>query len=151
MKPATLSPDDTRLLGLFKALANPVRFRMVRYMVDHPQCITGELAEFADLAQSTTSQHLAVLREAGLVRGTLEGPATCYCLDPATLAWFREHVDRLAEQLAADCCPPADGIGLPAAAGAGTASDAAAGGETAAGGTAGDASAAAAQRPRTRA
>ena len=65
--------------------------------------ITGELAASAGLAQSTTSQHLAVLRDAGLVCGTIEGPATCYCLDLATLAWFRDRVGGLAEQLAAGC------------------------------------------------
>jgi ArsR family transcriptional regulator, arsenate/arsenite/antimonite-responsive transcriptional repressor len=108
MKPVALATDDARLLALFKALANPVRYRMVRYMVDHPQCITGELADFADLAQSTASQHLAVLRAAGLVQGAVEGPATCYCLDVATLAWFRERVDGLAEQLAAASCCTSD-------------------------------------------
>jgi ArsR family transcriptional regulator, arsenate/arsenite/antimonite-responsive transcriptional repressor len=106
MTSATLAPDETRLLGIFKALSNPVRFRMLRYMVEHPQCITGELAAFTDLAQSTTSQHLQVLREAGLVQGTVDGPATCYCLDLDTLAWFRDRVDEVAGQLYASCCPP---------------------------------------------
>jgi ArsR family transcriptional regulator, arsenate/arsenite/antimonite-responsive transcriptional repressor len=103
--PTEMTAEDARLLALFKALGNPVRYRMVRYMVDHPQCITGELAAFADLAQSTASQHLAVLRDAGLVQGVVAGPATCYCLDLATLAWFRDRVNSLAEHLAAACCP----------------------------------------------
>ena len=72
---ATLTTDEERLLAIFKALSNPVRFRMVRYMVEHPHCITGDLVEFADLAQSTVSQHLKVLRESGLVCGEVEGPA----------------------------------------------------------------------------
>ena len=107
MKPVSMAADDARLLGIFKALANPVRYRMVQHMVAHPQCITGELAAFADLAQSTTSQHLAVLREAGLVRGSVEGPAMCYCLNLDALAWFRDRVGALADQLTAGCCEDA--------------------------------------------
>lgn len=101
--PITLTQDEERLLQICKALANPIRYKLVRYMVEHPQCITGELVEFADLAQSTVSQHLKVLREAGLVRGESEGPATCYCLNPATLQWFKEQVEQVAQQLT-ECC-----------------------------------------------
>ena len=113
MKPVALTPDDERLLAVFRALANPVRFRMVQHMVEHPQCITGELAEFSDLAQSTTSRHLAVLRDAGLVRGTIEGTARCYCLEVSTLEWFRERVAAWANQLArgsevGTTCVPSD-------------------------------------------
>ena len=90
---------------MLRALANPIRFRMMRYMVDHPQCITGDLVQFADLAQSTVSQHLSVLRDSGLVAGTVAGPATCYCLDTKALAWFREQINRTAERLSAACCP----------------------------------------------
>ena len=106
MKQTTLAADDDRLVAIFKALSNPVRFRMLRYMVEHPQCITGDLVAFAGLAQSTTSQHLQVLREAGIVQGMVEGPATCYCLDLDTLGWFRDRVDEVAGQLYASCCPP---------------------------------------------
>lgn len=105
MKRVALSPEDARLLALFRALSNPIRFRMVQHMVDHPQCITEDLADFAELAQSTTSQHLAVLRDAGLVSGTFEGTARCYCLDTETLAWFRDRVSGWADRLAACCVP----------------------------------------------
>jgi ArsR family transcriptional regulator, arsenate/arsenite/antimonite-responsive transcriptional repressor len=103
MVQATLTPDEARLIQMFKALSHPIRYKMVRYMVENPNCITGDLVAFADLAQSTVSQHLKVLREAGLVCGEIEGPATSYCLDFKTLQWFREQVDEVAEQLVA-CC-----------------------------------------------
>ncbi len=105
MSTTTLAAEDTRLLIIFKALSNPTRYRMVRFMVEHPQCITGDIAVFSGLAQATTSQHLAVLREAGLVQGITEGPATCYCLDLDTLTWFRNRVHEVADQLAGGCCP----------------------------------------------
>ncbi|MBI3977671.1 MAG: winged helix-turn-helix transcriptional regulator [Chloroflexi bacterium] len=104
MKPVTLSADDERLIKICKALGNPIRFKMVRYMVENPQCITGEIVDFAGLAQSTVSQHLKVLRDAGIVRGEIEGPATCYCLNLATLQWFLAHVNDVARQFALSCC-----------------------------------------------
>jgi ArsR family transcriptional regulator len=104
MKPISLPSDDERMVTIFKALGNPVRYGMLRYLVEHPQCITGDLVVFAGLAQSTVSQHLKVLRDAGLIRGEIEGPATCYCLDEATLSWFKAKVNQLIGQLTAGCC-----------------------------------------------
>lgn len=100
----TLTTDEARLVDIFKALSNPIRYRMVQYMVEHPMCITGELVTFVDLAQSTVSQHLKVLRDSGLVRGEIEGPATCYCLDDTTLRWFQAKVLEVTNQFAARCC-----------------------------------------------
>ena len=105
MTTPVLTPDEEKLVKIFKALSNPIRFKMVRYMVEHPQCITGDLVEFAGLAQSTVSQHLKVLRESGLVHGEIEGPATCYCLDPDTLRWFQRQVNQFTQELALACCP----------------------------------------------
>jgi ArsR family transcriptional regulator, arsenate/arsenite/antimonite-responsive transcriptional repressor len=105
MKTISLTADEARLIQIFKALSNPVRYRMVRYMVEHPQCITGDIVAFADLAQSTVSQHLKVLREAGLVCGEIDGPATSYCLNLETLNWFEAKVREVKDQLvAAACC-----------------------------------------------
>ena len=103
MKAAAVSSQEEHLIRIFKALSNPVRYRMIRYMVEHPHCITGDLVTFSDLAQSTVSQHLKVLREAGLVCGEIEGPATSYCLDYGTLDWFRREVDAFANDLVS-CC-----------------------------------------------
>ncbi len=103
MKPVAVTTDEERLLRIFKALSHPIRYKMVRYMVEHPGCITGDLVDFAELAQSTVSQHLKVLRESGLVCGEIEGVATSYCLDVGTLRWFRQQVDEVAEHLVA-CC-----------------------------------------------
>lgn len=105
MKRVLLAPDEEGLVQIFKALSNPIRLKMLRYMVEHPQCIVGDLVEFSELAQSTVSQHLKVLRDAGLIRGEIEGPATCYCLNLDTLEWFQARVNEFAKQLALACCP----------------------------------------------
>lgn len=84
--------EQNRLLKMFKALGNSTRFEIVRYLLTHPNCITGDIVEYLPISQSTTSQHLKVLREAGLICGTTEGPATSYCLDSGNIAWFRAKV-----------------------------------------------------------
>jgi ArsR family transcriptional regulator len=87
-----LTGEESRLVRMLKALGNPVRFQLVRVLAEKKVCITGELVEFTNLAQSTVSQHLKVLREAGLVDGEVDGPATCYCLNETNLAWLKEQI-----------------------------------------------------------
>lgn len=90
-----LSAEEERLMRMMKALGNPARMQIIRYLSDNPQCITGDIVEALPLAQATVSQHLKVLRDAGLICGTIEGPATCYCLCDETVAWFKERVGSL--------------------------------------------------------
>jgi len=73
---------------LAKALAHPMRVQIVRILAATEGCV-NELVEQLPLAQSTVSQHLKVLKDAGLVRGTVAGPRTCYCIDPAGLRRLR--------------------------------------------------------------
>jgi len=90
-----LTSDELRLTQMMKALGHPARMQIVRYLSENPQCITGDIVEVLPLAQATVSQHLKVLRDAGLICGTLEGPATCYCLCEETLAWFKSQLASL--------------------------------------------------------
>ncbi|MDD5371645.1 MAG: metalloregulator ArsR/SmtB family transcription factor [Anaerolineaceae bacterium] len=102
-----LTTSEQRLTKMLKALGNPVRFRIVRILAEKQVCITGEIVELTTLAQSTVSQHLKVLREAGLIQGEVEGPATCYCLNSEGILWLK---DQLAEFLP-DCCNPVETAG----------------------------------------
>jgi DNA-binding transcriptional ArsR family regulator len=87
--------EQDRLVAIFKALGNPTRFEILKYLVTHPNCITGDIVEFLPLAQATVSQHLKVLRESGLITGTIEGPATSYCLNEKSIEWFRLKVSSI--------------------------------------------------------
>jgi len=87
--------EQERLVRMFKALGNPTRFEIMKYLVTHPACITGDIVTFLPLAQATVSQHLKVLREAGWITGEIEGPATCYYLNEEDIAWFREKVGEI--------------------------------------------------------
>jgi ArsR family transcriptional regulator, arsenate/arsenite/antimonite-responsive transcriptional repressor len=94
-KTYNLTHDEERLMQMMKALGHPARMQIVRYLSENPQCITGDLVDALPLAQATVSQHVKVLRDAGLICGTIEGPATCYCLDRGTIAWFKAQVAKL--------------------------------------------------------
>jgi ArsR family transcriptional regulator len=87
--------EQERLVKMFKALGNPHRFEIIKFLVTHPGCITGDIVDYLPIAQSTVSQHLGVLREAGWISGSTEGPATSYCLDEASIAWFRSVIGEI--------------------------------------------------------
>lgn len=95
-----LTAEERRLAMMLKALGNPVRFQIVQILAERQVCITGEIVEATTLAQSTVSQHLKVLREAGLIHGEIEGPATCYCLNPLGILWLKEKIG----DWLPDCC-----------------------------------------------
>ena len=87
--------QEERLGRLCKALGHPVRVRIVRMLLSVNTCVCGDIVERLPLAQSTVSQHLKVLKEAGLIEGTIDGPRTCYCLNREALAEFKGLSDAL--------------------------------------------------------
>jgi ArsR family transcriptional regulator len=87
--------DDERLAILFKALAHPARIKILKHLLKEDRCICGGIVNILPLAQSTVSQHLKVLRQAGLLQGTVEGLSICYCVDKKRLALVREAVAAL--------------------------------------------------------
>lgn len=90
--PSGLGAEAMHLVKMFKALGNPVRFRIMCLLAERQECITNTIVEHIGLAQSTISQHLKVLREAGLIQGEIDGPATCYCLDESGIHWLKEQL-----------------------------------------------------------
>jgi predicted transcriptional regulator len=90
-----LSADEERLTAMMKALGHPARMQIMRFLRENPQCFTGDIVGVLPLAQATVSQHLKVLRDAGLICGTINGPATCYCLCDEGVAWLKATVGGL--------------------------------------------------------
>lgn len=68
-----------------KALAHPIRVRIVRLLLARESCLCGQIVDELPVSQATVSQHLKVLKDAGLVRGEIDGPRVCYCADRAAL------------------------------------------------------------------
>jgi DNA-binding transcriptional ArsR family regulator len=91
----TDSLDDDAFSSICKALAHPARIRILSFLKKMNQCVCGEIVEMLPLAQSTVSQHLKVLKNSGLVKGEIEGPRTCYCLDFHMLEKFKKTANML--------------------------------------------------------
>lgn len=93
---ALRGPDaDAELARLAKALGHPARVAIVRLLLARASCVCGEIVDELPLAQSTVSQHLAALKRAGLIRGEIDGPRTCYCLEPAALERLKQLLAKL--------------------------------------------------------
>jgi DNA-binding transcriptional ArsR family regulator len=86
---------DEELAALTKALGHPARVKILRILLAKNVCICGDIAEELPLAQSTVSQHLKVLKDVGLIRGEVDGPRVCYCVEPRTLRRLRALVGGL--------------------------------------------------------
>jgi len=80
--------DPERFASMCKALGHPARVMIVDHLNKIDRCLCGDIVELLPLAQSTVSQHLKCLKEAGLVKGEVEGARTCYCLDKVMLKKF---------------------------------------------------------------
>ncbi|MDD5041732.1 MAG: metalloregulator ArsR/SmtB family transcription factor [Candidatus Peribacteraceae bacterium] len=83
---------DSELARLTKALGHPARVRIIQFLAKSSSCMCGDIVDELPLAQSTVSQHLKMLKEAGLIRGDVDGPRVCYCIEPAALARLKELI-----------------------------------------------------------
>ncbi|MBP2151805.1 MULTISPECIES: ArsR/SmtB family transcription factor [Xanthobacter] len=96
------------LAAKLRALAHPARLAMLDTLAGQERCVCGEIVRALPLAQSTVSQHLKVLLDAGLIRSRTEGQRSSYCLDRAALDALAEEIDALFKALRrpSGCCTP---------------------------------------------
>lgn len=89
-----------------KALAHPARIAILQYLVKINTCICGDLVEELGLAQPTISQHLKELKAVGLIQGTVEGTAVCYCISPKAWKQYRELFSKFFDSSVSEgnCC-----------------------------------------------
>lgn len=95
LRPVEGAEADEELAALAKALGHPARLRILRLLVRRESCVCGDIVDELPLAQSTVSQHLKVLKDAGLIRGEVDGPRMAYCLQPRTLRRLKALVGGL--------------------------------------------------------
>jgi DNA-binding transcriptional ArsR family regulator len=81
-------PKEIELAELAKAISHPARIAILKTISERNACICGEIVEVMPLAQSTVSQHLRELVNAGLIKGTIDGPKSCYCINWETFKKF---------------------------------------------------------------
>lgn len=95
LRPVEGAEADDELAALCKAVGHPARVAILRLLARREACICGDIVEELPLAQSTVSQHLKVLKDAGLVRGDVDGPRVCYCIEPRALRRLKSLVGGL--------------------------------------------------------
>jgi ArsR family transcriptional regulator len=95
LRPVEGPEADAELAVLTKAIGHPARVQILRLLVRKQACVCGDIVDELPLAQSTVSQHLKVLKEAGLIRGEIDGPRVCYCVEPRALRRLKSLVSSL--------------------------------------------------------
>lgn len=95
MKQLAMNNEDERLVAMLRALGNPARYRLFQELRHQEPNHGRPLGTLLPLAQSTVSEHIRRLKDAGLVTGESEGPATRYVVDEDAFAWFQRAIRTL--------------------------------------------------------
>jgi DNA-binding transcriptional ArsR family regulator len=92
-KTEIFSDKQNKLAVMMKALAHPARIAIIQQLIEAKSCICGDLVDELGLAQATISQHLKELKNAGLIKGTIEGTSVCYCIDQKVWKQYRKEME----------------------------------------------------------
>ncbi len=91
--------EDTWLADVAKALSHPARISILKILTEMESCMVGNIVEQLPLAQATVSQHLKELKRVGLIKGEIDGPKVCYCINNQTLQKAKRELDKLFSQV----------------------------------------------------
>ncbi|MCW3125621.1 MAG: winged helix-turn-helix transcriptional regulator [Bacteroidetes bacterium] len=94
-KSEEFSVRDNRTAKYAKALSHPARVAILKLLIQKQACICGDIVEELPLSQSTVSQHLKELKEAGLIKGDIEGAKVCYCIDEKEWNVAKNYISEL--------------------------------------------------------
>jgi len=96
---------QNELAQLTKAMGHPARIAILQFLIKSKVCMCGDIVEELPLSQSTVSQHLKELKKAGLIKGEIDGPSVCYCIDEKVWNKAKKSLNELFESNSgADCC-----------------------------------------------
>jgi len=101
------TPKQNAIATLAKALGHPARVAIMEYLIKVNTCICGDIVNELPLAQPTVSQHLKELKNAGLIKGNIEGNAICYCIDENTIIKLQNYFAQISvklEKKKRNCC-----------------------------------------------
>ena len=105
-KSLEFSAKENRLAKYAKALAHPARVAILQLLAKKQACVCGDIVDELPLSQSTVSQHLKELKDAGLIKGDIEGAKVCYCIDEkewkAAQSWLNQLFDSY--KSGSNCC-----------------------------------------------
>ena len=100
------SENQNEIAKIAKALGHPARVAIIDYLAKVGTCICGDIVNELPLAQPTISQHLKELKNAGIIKGNIEGTAICYCIDETTLQKLTNYINSISETIRSPntCC-----------------------------------------------
>lgn len=107
-KTDVFTEDQNSMAQIAKALGHPARIAIIEFLLEHKTCICKNIVEELPLSQATISQHLKELKNANLIKGTIEGNSICYCLSPKafqTLHNYSQNLLNSIQQAENACCP----------------------------------------------
>ncbi len=91
-KTTIFNQEVNEVAAFAKALAHPARVAIIKHLLERQSCVCGDLVIEIGLAQATISQHLKALKQAGIIKGTIEGTSTCYCIDENQWSRLKEQL-----------------------------------------------------------
>lgn len=96
---------QNQIATIAKALGHPARIAIIEYLMKVNECICGDIVNELPLAQPTVSQHLKELKNAGIIKGNIEGNSICYCIDEKTIEILNIYFSKIVETVSkAKCC-----------------------------------------------
>ena len=103
-KTKDFTKNQNELASIAKALGHPARIAILQFLASQKACVCGDIVNQLPLSQSTVSQHLKELKKVGLIKGEIEGPSVCYCLNEKTVMRARAVLGNLLETVTKSCC-----------------------------------------------
>lgn len=106
-KSEIFTAEQNQLAALAKVLGHPARIAILEHLLQINRCVCGDLVSEIGLAQPTISQHLKELKNAGLIKGSIEGTSVCYCIDQQKWNDAREMINRFFSRIneqKINCC-----------------------------------------------
>jgi ArsR family transcriptional regulator, arsenate/arsenite/antimonite-responsive transcriptional repressor len=103
-KTENFTTKQNQVALLAKALGHPARIAIMEYLMTVDTCICGDIVNELPLAQPTVSQHLKELKNVGLIKGSIEGNAICYCIDEKAITQLIQYFSKISTKLKSKCC-----------------------------------------------
>jgi DNA-binding transcriptional ArsR family regulator len=103
-KTEEFTKSQNELATIAKALGHPARIAILQFLASRKTCVCGDIVDELPLSQSTVSQHLKELKKVGLIKGEIDGPSVCYCLDEKTVSKASKILGDLLTSVSESCC-----------------------------------------------
>jgi len=87
--------QQARMAAYMKALGHPVRVQIVQQLLTYGACFSGDISSQLPVAASTASQHLKILKDSGIITGTVDGPRRCYCINKPAFLDLKDWLNAL--------------------------------------------------------